>query len=250
MSEFVKCYEYERTVQLKGGKLKTYKQIIKRRLKNSPTDIRTNQYKHQMLVSGLAQDLDIDIAEIDFKQDFVNMGWRKSIAGDWEYTLKFAGKALPDDLPDIRTKCYCDTPIHWNHLIQHRKSGKYFIIGSACIKHLGTDMRKMCIDCDQFNSKRTARCGSCRVKCPIHGEYHDDNRNCRSIKVFDSDEESDQIDLVSDIEPIVEHNPMADRISFGKHKGRTYQWIRDNNLQYLKWMARTIEDHVWLADHI
>ncbi len=219
--------------------------------------------KYQKLVINLARELGIDSNLIDFKRDFINTTWRCIHGHSWESTIKHPSKQLPDlkDLPPIRDMCYCGTNIHWNHLIQHKTTNKYFTIGNVCIRHLGADMRKMCIDCGQFNRKHTSRCGACRVECQIHKEYHDDNRSCIDLPklVVDNSDSEDMLPyfLQNMSEPIKNEitlidvfDPMKDLIRFGKHRGCSYQWIKDNDLQYLKWVARTIEDKAWLANHI
>lgn len=242
--------------------------------------------KFQLLKQSLADELNVLVDEIDFQNDFQNTGWAfNDDNGWWEHDGSGSSmfKELPNDdlLPEIREACHCTTPIKWNHLIHHKTTNRLFVVGNVCIRRLGIDMRKLCIDCNAYKSVHTARCASCRVKCALHNEFHADNRycgdktyrtcpdcgdrnrahtkycadcrvKCSVCKVFHDDnnrcksfwkEPIPKARLVS--------KSMTDIISFGRYKGNSYDWIKANDDQYLHWLVRAkVQGHEWLSNHI
>lgn len=127
-------------------------------------------------------------------KDYSNTKWKYSINFDkktYEWTrdgILITEFQTHPDIDDVHKyqdrlgQCYCETPIHYHHLVQHNETKKFYFVGSHCIhqfnKDGGTGLKRTCIDCRKPNRCHTLRCKSCRIKCLIHDEYHDDNSVC------------------------------------------------------------------------
>lgn len=89
-----------------------------------------------------------------------------------------------DQLPEILTKCHCTTPIIWNCLIKHTPTGRLEFVGSVCMHYFEMNLKR-CIQCNIPNRCPTRRCSTCRTRCKLHGEYHDDNAVHTRTRVAD-----------------------------------------------------------------
>jgi hypothetical protein len=99
-------------------------------------------------------------------------------AANWECHWKTPIYPLTDfkldQLPEIILACHCTTPIIWNCLIKHKPSGRLEFVGSVCMHYFEMNLKR-CVQCNIPNRCATRRCSTCRRRCKLHGEYHDDN---------------------------------------------------------------------------
>lgn len=161
--------------------------------------------------------------------EYANTGWIHGAHG-WANKWK-SHQPLPDDLPAIRTKCHCLTPIHYNCLIQHKVTGKLHIVGNFCIKRFG-EHRRTCIACFAPNRCQTLRCAACRVYCMRHNTHHDNNINCRLIKKPNENRYLHIVDTMTTLTTL----------TFGKYKGRTVDDLVGVDDSYLQWLVNDDTD--------
>lgn len=140
--------------------------------------------KIEILRRSIAEELDIQPTELDFKRDMFNTKWKCKYKtdddgnvihiGDWEYECKsLRAPPLPDNIPRFRDHCHCTTRIQWQHLARHIPSGIHFIIGNECIKHTSGSLARTCIMCNTTNRRKSLYCKPChqlklnQLKCKI-----------------------------------------------------------------------------------
>ena len=188
---------------------------------------------HSKLIQGIALELDLNCDDFSLKTDFINTGWyHDGILWVTQFKNELEPLPLNEILPSIKSQCYCGKKIKKNYLIRHRHSGKLIIVGCVCIKKVGFEMRKTCIDCGKIHKKKTSRCGECRVFCFKHKDYHPNNFDCVNLEFIT--------------------NGLENVINFGKYKGKRYKEVLLKDKGYLKWLVReNIREHKkWLEPYL
>lgn len=133
-----------------------------------------------------------------------NHGWYKTVRKN-----KILMESPPNDMETKAIQvCHCSTPITKHFLIQNVDTEELFFIGTDCYaKYIDPEnkLNRTCIQCNKPNKCISLRCKNCRVECPIHKEFHDDNSICSNRKEFNYD--SDYYDSDDDIKPPLPTKP-------------------------------------------
>ncbi|GMF44058.1 unnamed protein product [Phytophthora fragariaefolia] len=114
-----------------------------------------------------------------FSNAFTDLSNRSAWACRWKTPIYTFDLFKIGDMPTPRTSCPCSTPIVWNYLIKHVRTGRLEFVGSTCMKYF--DNKRRCVKCLVVNRCKTVHCQQCRVKCQLHKQYHDDNSTHKRI---------------------------------------------------------------------
>jgi len=197
-----------------------------------------------------------------FGNGFIDMSKREAWKCRWTRSIYALETFKIGDMPTPLSRCHCTTPILWNCLIRHVRTGRLEFVGSTCMKYF--DDKRRCTKCLVVNRCKTIRCDKCRVLCKYHNCFHDDNAVHRASDfhlsglIFGKYEGRTPESLVGVDDGYIhllfgsskltekEGRTLAQllpqtKLGFGKYRSKTIDWVRTSAPGYYSWMKKNVD---------
>lgn len=110
--------------------------------------------------------------------------------------------------------CTCGFKLKYNFVVIHLESKTPFLVGSECIKRLGIKKIRNCINCDISIKGRSKSVDTCK-KC----------KRCKWCEQFDC------------------KCMHGNTIRFGKHIGKTFKYVFDNDRPYCVYVNKQVNSN-------